>query len=149
MSLAALLVAAVLTPATVDVDAAKLQQLRAAQRTVDALPTRSDYDRFGRIEYWQPADATGGDCEDKALAVRAALIGAGWPAAALRLALAWDETGIYHAVLTIDATQAGRQVTLIVDSRFATVQTWTALTARGYRWSVRQAGTSGWRRIGG
>lgn len=133
----------------VAVDPAGMAQLEAVQRRVNALPARSDEDRFGRVEYWQSADATGGDCEDKALAARDALVALGWPAHALRLALAWDETGIYHAVLTVDLQTVDGAATWVLDSRFAGLQTWSALARRGYRWSVRQSDSKGWQRIGG
>lgn len=126
-------------------DAARIAQLAVVQHSVSALPTRSDRDRFGRVEYWQSADATGGDCEDKALAARDALLALGWPAAALRLALAWDETGTYHAALTIDVGGT----TWVLDSRFAEPQPWSALVRRGYRWTLRQTATRGWAHVGG
>lgn len=156
--LVAITVAAVIsTPLAatpVAIDAVALAQLENVQRTINALPMRSDQDRFGRVEYWQSADATGGDCEDKALAARDALVALGWSAKALRLALAWDETGIYHAVLTVDVQTAGDvplagvATTYVLDSRFAKLRTWSALSRRGYRWSVRQSETNGWQRIG-
>ncbi len=133
---------------TVPADPARMAQLAVVQHAVARLPTRSDRERFGRIEYWERADATGGDCEDKALAARDALIALGWPAHALRLALGWDETGIWHAVLTVDVSSGGTAATWVLDNRFADPQTWDTLVRRGYRWSVRQSGGRGWERIG-
>lgn len=148
-ALAFVLAAAPVFAEPIIVDAAAIAQLEAVQQSVNALPVRSDQDRFGRIEYWQSADATGGDCEDKALAARDALITLGWPAHALRLALAWDETGTYHAVLTVDLRTTAGTATWVLDSRFAGLQTWSALARRGYRWSVRQSSSTGWQRVGG
>lgn len=132
---------------TVALDAARWDELAAVGRATAALPTVSDRARFGRADYWAAADAQGGDCEDKALRARAQLIAAGWPAASLRLALARTETGELHAVLTAEVGRDGRPATYVLDSRFAGVLPWNALTARGYRWISRQGADGHWRRI--
>ena len=126
-------------------DAAHWQQLVDLARDLAAMPHVRDQDRFHRIEYWQVADAGGGDCEDLALLARARLTALGWPADALRLALVWTETGEYHAVLTIDALRHGVPATYVIDSRFAWVVGWDTLAHYGYRWDRRQRpGGAGW-----
>lgn len=114
-------------------------QLETVQREVAALGVRDDAALFRRSDYWTSAGEQGGDCEDLALAARARLLALGWPPRALRLAMAWTEKGVYHAVLTVDVAYNGRPATLVLDSRFTSVQGWDALTERGYRWDRRQA----------
>ena len=143
---AALLVAAA-APANAlpELDTARWNELVAVARAVAALPGIRDQDRFRRVEYWQVADDRGGDCEDMALLARARLRALGWPPGSLRLALAWTETREYHAVLTIDALHRGVPATYVIDSRFAWVASWDALTRYGYRWDMRQrADPPGW-----
>lgn len=140
-------VAALATSGAVELDAARWEELVSVGRVTADLPTVSDRARFGRADYWRVADAQGGDCEDKALLARARLIAAGWPAEALRLALVRTETGDLHAVLTAEVDRDGRPSTYVLDSRFATVLPWDALTARGYRWVSRQGPDGRWRRI--
>jgi predicted transglutaminase-like cysteine proteinase len=131
-------------------DAARWAELEAVRAEIAALPRRSDRDRFGRADIWQIADGTGGDCEDLALAARARLHSLGWPADALRLALAWDETGTYHAVLTVETVHRGLPATYVIDNRIPWVVGWSALTRYGYRWNIRQSGRLGeWVRIAG
>ncbi len=115
-------------------------QLQKVQAAVFAMPVRTDLQRLGQLDLWQPADArSGGDCEDHALAARQALIDLGWPPSALRIALGWTERGDYHAVLTVDvATPAGADATYVLDSRFARVEAWQTLSRYGYRWDRRQ-----------
>lgn len=51
-------------------------------------------------DFWEIATPAGGDCEDLQLAVRAKLIGLGWPAGALRMLKCWRGSEP-HAVLRI------------------------------------------------
>ncbi len=128
-----------------ELDAAHWQQLTALARDLAALPQVRDRERFRRAEYWQAAGAAGGDCEDLALLARDRLRALGWPPESLRLALAWTEAREYHAVLTVDALHHGVPATYVIDSRFAWVTGWDALTRYGYRWNMRQrAGAPGW-----
>ncbi|MGL4543891.1 MAG: transglutaminase-like cysteine peptidase [Polymorphobacter sp.] len=128
-------------------DAARWAQLGAVNRAVNALPAASDRARFGTAEYWEAADASGGDCEDKALAARAALLAQGWPAESLRLALAWTEAHELHAVLTVEVLHDARPATYVLDSRFPWVLAWDALSRNGYTWLTRQAADGRWRKI--
>ncbi len=142
---AALLTAASPATALPELDAARWNELTALARAIADLPNVRDQDRFHRVEYWQAADDRGGDCEDMALLARARLRALGWPPESLRLALAWTEAGEYHAVLTVDALHHGSPATYVIDSRFAWVESWDALTRYGYRWDIRQrADAPGW-----
>lgn len=124
--------AALLTPQ-------RLHELHQVQAAMWRLPRRSDEQLYHRAEYWVPAGAAGGDCEDIALAAREQLLRLGWPASAVRLATAWTERNEHHLVLTVDIVHAGQVATLILDSRFAQVQTWQELKRIGYRFEARQA----------
>jgi predicted transglutaminase-like cysteine proteinase len=125
--------AALLTPAR----AIQLQEVQAAIRKI---PSKTDVQLFRVAEYWNVADETiGGDCEDIALAARQRLLALGWPLSALRLATAWTEHNEYHLVLTVDVFFNNAVETLVIDSRYARVQTYSALLAIGYRFNTRQA----------
>ncbi len=152
MKRAALLLALLLVPvagaqALPVLDAARWSQLEAVNRAVNALPSASDRARFGADEYWEPADGGGGDCEDKALAARAALLAQGWPADSLRLALAWTEAHELHAVLTVEVLHDAQRATYVLDSRFPWVLAWDALSRSGYVWLTRQSGDGRWRKV--
>ncbi|MBC7520465.1 MAG: transglutaminase-like cysteine peptidase [Sandarakinorhabdus sp.] len=137
---------AMAAPVTLDGD--RWQQLSSVGRATFALPDVRDADRHGAADRWDIAGPAGGDCEDKALFARAALIEKGWPASSLRLALVWTETHEYHAVLTIDVVRRGEPATYVIDSRFAWVVGWDMLTRFGYRWDRRQSAQGpGWIRI--
>jgi len=98
-----------------------------------------DVDQFGVDDLWRAAPARGtGDCEDYALAKRAALLEAGVPLRELRLAICRVETGECHAVL-IATTEAGD---LVLDNRHAEPMrrdqlpyTWIAIEQEG-QWST-------------
>lgn len=129
----------------VTLDDVRWQQLSSVSRAAFALPDVHDADRRGAADRWEIAGPAGGDCEDKALFARDALIRQGWPPASLRLALAWTEADEYHAVLTIDVEQHGAPATYVIDSRFAWVLGWDALSRYGYRWDRRQSAQGrGW-----
>ncbi len=91
---------------------------------------RSDMDLYGRSDYWTVATATG-DCEDIALAKRAALIGAGWPPAALWLAIGRDSEGQAHVVLILRADKGD----LVLDNRTDRITLWHHAPLR---WIARQ-----------
>lgn len=74
---------------------------------------RSDLSLYQRAEHWEPA-AGEGDCEDYALAKRAALLKAGADLDDLRLATCWCEDGGYHAVLVV-TTDEGE---FVLDNRY-------------------------------
>lgn len=116
--------------------ARQLEQVQAAMRL---LPTASDTARFGKAEFWEAADARGGDCEDFAIAARAQLLRMGWPRSALRLATAWTERNEFHLVLTVDVATGGQVATVVLDQRFPRIESWQRLRTIGYRFVSRQA----------
>lgn len=78
-----------------------------------------------------------GDCEDFALRYRQELLQKGWPAGALRLAVALSIDGTPHALLTIETT-AG---TWVMDSLYDGIRPWTAYP---YRWLIREGPAGSW-----
>lgn len=95
---------------------------------------RTDLELYQRLEHWEPA-AGEGDCEDYALAKRAALLEAKADPARLRLATCWIG-GEHHAVLIV-TTDRGDYV---LDNRHAEPMTRQALECLGYRWHLIQEG---------
>jgi predicted transglutaminase-like cysteine proteinase len=94
---------------------------------------------FGRAEYWTIATDGRGNCNDYALTKRKALIDAGLPAAALRIAIVNTPDGERHVVLTV-ATDQGDYV---LDNLSDDVVMWNFT---GYTWIERQDPTRpfGW-----
>lgn len=95
------------TPTVVELDAAQWDWVRQVNRYVNATitPVR---DTAGDV--WQ-VGVSEGDCEEFALAKRQALLDAGFPAGAIRLAVA-QRQGEYHAVLTLETTMG----TMVLDN---------------------------------
>jgi predicted transglutaminase-like cysteine proteinase len=107
-----------------------------AQVNADIAP-EEDIDHYGRPEYWTiPTDGLG-DCEDYALTKRKALLAAGYPAGALRIAVVriWD--GERHTVLTV-STDKGDYV---LDNLTNDVLPWTEVN---YTWLERQDAGNDW-----
>jgi predicted transglutaminase-like cysteine proteinase len=125
------------TALTLDPDAWSTIVRVNAETNAAIMPVEDAY-HYGRSDYWTiPRDGMG-DCEDYALAKRKALIAAGLPPLALRLAVATTAQGEPHAVLTV-ATDRGDYV---LDNRTANVLPWTATDLT---WIARQApGTTSW-----
>lgn len=110
---------------------------RVNDRMNEDIVPESDLENYGRPEYWTiPTDGYG-DCEDYALAKRQALIAAGLPELALRIAVVITPDGSRHAVLTV-STDRGDYV---LDNMRTTIMPWTAT---GYRWIERQAANNPW-----
>lgn len=115
-------------PVAVEADSDVLALLSAVQASVDAaIEPRVE---APGIDNWEEGPSFG-DCEDYALTKRRALLVAGLPAGALRLATAYTEHGEYHAVLTVATTDG----TLVLDNRFPTVRDWRSMP---YRWVTLQ-----------
>ena len=77
-------------------------------------------------DVWQIGTSSG-DCEEFALAKRQMLLSLGWPARALRIAVARTYAGEGHAVLVVK-TNAGD---LVLDNRTGLVKPWKSA---GLRW---------------
>jgi len=90
--------------------------------TNQAIIWQSDAEHYDRQEYWTISTDGKGDCEDYALAKRKALMEAGLPARALRLAVVRIKDGDLHVVLTV-ATDHGDYV---LDNRNSDIRAWNA-----------------------
>lgn len=132
-------------------EAAPLSLARADWRRVQrinrevnrAIRHREDSAVYGRPDQWALGEAGVGDCEDYALAKRAALIQAGVPARALSIALVRTRRGESHAVLLIDTDKGA----MVLDNLSPWIRRWDQTP---YTWIARQ--TPGdpltWRAVG-
>lgn len=100
------------------------------QKFNDSVRYQPDHAVYGVSDYWDIADKTG-DCEDIALAKRAVLIAAGWPSAALWLAIGKDSVGQAHVVLVVRSDRGD----LVLDNRVSGIATWHQTPLR---WIARQ-----------
>lgn len=104
-------------PETVAASAKQLRQLRQVNiqvnRSIEPLYDDPDTDE------WQ-ADVVAGDCEDYVLTKRRRLIELGWPANALRIAIAYTPNNNGHAVLVVSTTKGD----LVLDNRNNAVLNW-------------------------
>lgn len=127
--------AAVTTPLT----AQSFQLLtRVNRETNAAIKPEDDVQHYGPADYWTIVTDGFGDCEDFALTKRKALIDAGLPVAALRLAIVLTPNKERHAILTV-ATDRGD---FVMDNFSNQVLPWTAV---GYTWLSRQDPKLPWR----
>jgi predicted transglutaminase-like cysteine proteinase len=110
-------------------------QAQAVQAAINKMPYRSDAARYQRDEFWKEIDAKGGDCEDFALAKRAALLAQGVDPDTLHLALCWTERDEFHAVLVVDTEQGS----YVLDNRHEQPM---ARQDLGYRWHSIQEGST-------
>lgn len=94
----------------------------------------SDERVYGRADYWTVPTGSNarGDCEDYVLAKRRALIRAGYPVAALSIAVVETRWGEVHAVLLV-ATDEGD---FVLDNLTGRISRWDQVS---YRWRERQA----------
>lgn len=107
---------------------------RLNRRVNRAIRQGSDARIYGQGDFWVAPSGSGarGDCEDYVLAKRRALLEAGYPAAALSIALVETRWGESHAVLLV-ATDAGE---FVLDNLTARISPWNRA---GYSWRERQA----------
>lgn len=121
-------------------EAAPLTLARADWRRVQrinrevnrAIRHREDSAVYGRPDQWALGEAGVGDCEDYALAKRAALIQAGVPARALSIALVETRRGESHAVLLIDTDKGA----MVLDNLSPWIRRWDQTS---YTWIARQS----------
>lgn len=120
-------------------------QVRLTEAVMDTLKSvnsrvnRAIAPRGDRRDEWA-VNVSSGDCEDYALTKRAALISAGLPAGALRIAAAKTRSGQGHAVLVVRTDQGD----LVLDNLTGTIKPagqtglrWVAMTnADGRSWKA-------------
>lgn len=109
---------------------APLQQIKAVNRAVNALPYVADSTNWGQADYWATPEemlARGGDCEDFATAKYFALRRLGFAETDLRMAVVWDVVDReQHAVLLV---RTGERV-LVLDNKRAETASAAALSDR-------------------
>lgn len=117
---------------TVHLDQKTWDTLRSVNDNVNrTVRFEDDMDHYGRSEYWTIASDGYGDCDDYALTKRKALIEAGLPERALRVAVVRTRGNIGHAVLTV-ATDKGD---FVLDNLSWDIRPWNEI---GYTWISRQ-----------
>lgn len=90
--------------------ASPLQQLRAVNRSVNALTYVSDTTNWGQADYWEtPREmfARGGDCEGFALTKYFSLRRIGFAETDLRIAIVWDAVDREQHAILLARTDAG------------------------------------------
>jgi predicted transglutaminase-like cysteine proteinase len=119
-------------PETVALDEHVWKMLEGVNDDVNrAIKFEDDKEHYGRPEFWTiPTDGYG-DCEDYALAKRKALIDAGLPEKALRVAVVRTWRGEGHAVLTVSTNHGD----YVLDNREREILPWTEAK---YIWISRQ-----------
>lgn len=101
----------------------------------------SDLEHYDRAEYWTiPADGLG-VCHDYAIVKRKALIDAGFPELALRIAIVLTHSGAHHVVLTVTTDRGD----FVLDNLSDSIRGWADTD---YVWLERQASTSAWSWVG-
>lgn len=124
-------------------------QLDNVNRSINAMPYRSDMELYGKDEYWDPDATAAGDCDDYALAKRKRMQEIHPEhAECFRLATCWvegdDKTpgqGGYHAVLTVWTNRG----VYVMDNRYREVMPFRQLP---YRWDmVENPGQADWLKI--
>ena len=110
-------------PTIVTLDDPAMQLLVRVNHAVNtAITPEDDKTHYGRDEFWTiPADGYG-DCEDYALSKRQALLAAGIPASALRLAVVYSVKTALHAVLTVSTDKGD----LVLDNVSDAIVAWNA-----------------------
>lgn len=105
------------------------------------IELQSDWDNLGVEERWSYPQDCRGDCEDFALEKRRRLVEAGFPSAALTMAIAFHEVQYFpHAVLLAETT-AG---TWVLDNLQDDLLCWDALP---YRYTRRERPDGQWERF--
>lgn len=126
-------------PTTINLTPQNFAQISNINRTInEQIKPEDDSIHYGVTEYWTiPTDGYG-DCEDYALTKRKALLQAGFPMGALRLALVITPDRERHAILTL-ATNRGD---FVMDNLNDDVRPWNEAS---YTWLERQDPTKAWR----
>jgi predicted transglutaminase-like cysteine proteinase len=123
-------------------EASTVQAVQAINSAVNGeIRFAHDRESYGAEDYWAlPLDGAG-DCEDMALEKRSRLVAAGFPGAALRLALVFHPNELAsHCVLTAETTKG----TFILDSRDNAMRRWDR---SGYLFEARERADGLWDRF--
>jgi predicted transglutaminase-like cysteine proteinase len=127
---------------TVQLDRDKRNELRRVNRMINRqIVAVNETPAYRGADEWSLAPAEG-DCEDFAITKRHNLIKMGWPAAALRLAIARTSWGEGHLVLVV-RTNGGD---LVLDNLTNSVRSWNKT---GLTWEMIQSSDNpkNWYRI--
>lgn len=121
-------------PTTVQLDDEMRAQLRTINTSVNKTirPVNDSDGPAGDV--WE-AGVAYGDCEDFALTKRRALISAGWPSSALRMAIGYTTRGEGHAVLVVSTSEGD----LVLDNMTTAIRPWNRT---GIRLTKIQSGTN-------
>lgn len=110
--------------------AANLNKIRMVNGLVNsAIKPMSDQAQWGVEEKWSYPDTGYGDCEDYVLLKRKRLMEAGFPRAALLIAVVKQKDGSGHAVLVVRTTEGD----LVLDSLEPEVKPWRKTTYSFYK----------------
>lgn len=116
---------------TVSLTATKRQELKNINARINRqIRPRNDIGALGGDEWTLAPKA--GDCEDYAITKRHELIRKGWPAAALRLAVAHTAWGEGHLVLVVRTNEGD----LVLDSLSGRIKNWRQTNLK---WEMIQA----------
>ncbi|WP_234906127.1 transglutaminase-like cysteine peptidase [Affinirhizobium pseudoryzae] len=117
-------------PETVEWSYRMMRELRQVNYRINKsiVPVNDD----DGSDQWQ-ASAASGDCEDYVLTKRKELINKGWPAKAMRIAVAYTPDNIGHAVLVVRTTKGD----LVLDNRTNSIVSWRETDLR---WVMLQSG---------
>lgn len=119
-------------PQRIALDAAAWSLLNRVNRGANAAHRpMTDLEAFGASDLWRRPDGVA-DCEDYAIAKRAALIAYGVPAEALLIGVVEGREADYHAVLVVRTDRGD----LVLDNLDPEIRTWTATD---YVWVIRQS----------
>jgi predicted transglutaminase-like cysteine proteinase len=120
-------------PAAVALTAGKWRELNEVNSYFNStIRPVNDIDLVQKIEWWDYAINSAGDCEDYVLEKRRALIARGWPADALLITVVRQLNGEGHAVLTV-VTDKGD---LILDNMTMGI---VSFDKAPYTWLMRQS----------
>jgi predicted transglutaminase-like cysteine proteinase len=119
-------------PSSIAMNNAAWQTLQAVNQSVNrSIWPEDDKDHYGRAEYWTiPTDGYG-NCKDYALTKRKALIAAGLPIGALRIAIVLTPDLERHAVLTVTTDRGD----FVLDNMRDDIIAWNQTS---YIWLERQ-----------
>lgn len=120
------------SPDSVELTREKKRELMEVNRRInrEISPRNDDGDAVG-VDEWSLAPKSG-DCEDYAITKRHTLISQGWPASALRLAVAHTSWGEGHLVLIVRTSKGD----MVLDNLTNAIRNWHR---SGLTWNMIQS----------